>query len=61
MDMLFLLLGMGASTTDPMQTQLVEGMIDVVGELLWLSSELDNNINDNGGYATAPAAGVELQ
>jgi hypothetical protein len=44
-----------------MQTQLVEGMIDVVGELLWLSSELDNNINDNGGNATAPAAGVEMQ
>jgi hypothetical protein len=44
-----------------MQMQLVEGMIDVVGELLWLSSELDNNINDNGGYATAPAARVELQ
>jgi hypothetical protein len=33
MDMSFLLPGMGASATDPMQTQLVEGMNDVVGEL----------------------------
>jgi hypothetical protein len=61
MDMLFLLLGMGASANDQMQTQLVGGMIDVAGELLWLSSDLDNNIIDNGGYAIAPAAGVELQ
>jgi hypothetical protein len=61
MDMSFLVLGMGASATDPMQTQLVDEMIDVVGVLLWLSSELDNNINDDGGYAAAPSARVELQ
>ena len=60
MDMSFLP-GMGASTTDPMQTQLVEGMNDIAGELQWLSSQLDNNINDDGGYVAAPAAGVELQ
>jgi hypothetical protein len=24
-------------------------------------SQLDNNINDDGGYAAAPAVGVELQ
>ena len=60
MDMSFLP-GMGASTTDPMQTQLAEGMNDIVGELQWLSSELDNNINDDGGYAAAPATKVELQ
>ena len=60
MDMSFLP-GMGASTTDPMQTQLVEGMNDVTGELQWPSSELDNNINDDGGYAAALAARVELQ
>ena len=60
MDMSFLP-RMGASTTDPMQTQLVEGMNDVVGVLQWPSSELDNNINDDGGYAAAPAARVELQ
>ena len=59
--MSFLLLGMGASATDPMQTQLVEGMNDVTGELQWPSSELDNNINDDGGYAAALAARVELQ
>ena len=52
---------MGASATDPKQTQLVEGMNDVAGELQWPSSELDNNINDDGGYAAAPATGVELQ
>ena len=51
----------GASATNPMQKQLVEGMNDVEGELQWLSSELDNNINDDGGYVVAPAAGVELQ
>ena len=60
MDMSFLP-GMGASTTDPMQTQLVEGMSDVAGELQWASSELDNYINDDGNYAVAPATGVELQ
>jgi hypothetical protein len=25
------------------------------------SSQLDNNINDDGGYAAAPAIGVQLQ
>ena len=59
MDMSFLP-GMGASTTDPMKTHLVEGMNDVAGELQWASSELDNYINDDGGYAAAPAARVEL-
>ena len=60
MDMSFLP-RMGASTTDPMQKQLVEGMNDVAGELQWPSLELDNNINNDGGYAAAPAVGVELQ
>ena len=61
MDMSFLLPGMGASTTDPMQTQLVEGMNDVVGELQWESLELANYINDDGGYVAAPTTRVELQ
>jgi hypothetical protein len=61
MDISFLVLGMGASATDPMQTLLVEKMINVAGVLLWLSSELDNNINDDGGYAAAPSVRVELQ
>ena len=60
MDMSFLP-RMGASTTDPMQTQLVEGMNDVAGELQWASSKLDNYITDDGAYAVAPATGVELQ
>ena len=51
----------GASATNPMQKQLVEGMNDVEGELQCPSSELDNNINDDGGYAAALAARVELQ
>ena len=58
--MSFLLLGMGASATDPMQKQLVEGMNDVAGELQWPSSELDNNINNDGGYVAAQTARVEL-
>jgi hypothetical protein len=33
MHMSFLVLGMGASATDPMKTHLVEGMNDVAGEL----------------------------
>ncbi|XP_066385237.1 dof zinc finger protein PBF-like [Miscanthus floridulus] len=57
MDMSFLLPEMGASVTDPMETQLMDGMNDdVAGELQWQSY-----INDDGGYTAEPAAGVEQQ
>uniref|UniRef100_A0A804LLT3 Dof zinc finger protein n=1 Tax=Zea mays TaxID=4577 RepID=A0A804LLT3_MAIZE len=50
MDMPFSLPEMGPPTTDPMPFQ-----------LQWTSSELDNYINDDGGYAAGPAAGVQQQ
>jgi hypothetical protein len=56
-NMSFLLPEMGASATDPMETQLMDGMNDdVAGELQWQSY-----INDDGGYAAEPAAGVKQQ